>query len=195
VTAGPDPHRAEHDRNLRAPTAGGRTLVLGGVRSGKSAYAESLLPPSAPVRYVATGYQPGADADWSERVRKHQERRSPAWQTIETIDVAPVLADAASPILIDCFSIWLARLMDKHGCWLNEKVPADLTAEIDLTVEAWRACRAMTVAVSSEVGLGVLPGTWAGRSFGDLLGGLNQRLAAASDHVWLLVAGLPARLK
>jgi adenosylcobinamide kinase/adenosylcobinamide-phosphate guanylyltransferase len=195
VTSRSDPHPAEHSQSRQAAPAGGRTLVLGGTRSGKSVYAESLLRPFAPVRYVATGYQPGTDLDWAERIRMHRERRPAGWQTIETTDLVPVLADASSPILIDCFSVWLTRLMDKYGCWQAKSVPPALAAELDEAADAWRACQTMAVAVSSEVGMGLLPATWAGRSFGDLLGSLNQHLAAASDNVWLLVAGLPVRVK
>jgi adenosylcobinamide kinase/adenosylcobinamide-phosphate guanylyltransferase len=173
----------------------GRTLVLGGARSGKSAYAESLLSPFAQVRYVATGYLAGEDGDWAERVRGHRERRPATWRTIETIDLPPVLAEHGSPIIIDCFSLWLTRLMDKHGCWQSESTPPELADEIDQVVEAWRSCEAVAVAVSNEVGMGVVPGTWAGRSFRDTLGGLNRELAAASDSVLLLVAGLPMRVK
>lgn len=173
----------------------GRTLILGGARSGKSEYAESLLRPFGQVRYVATGYPAGADRDWAERVRKHQEQRPATWQTIETIDLPPVLAERASPILIDCFSLWLTRLMDEHDCWRSESTPPELADEMHRVVGAWRSCRATAVAVSNEVGMGVVPDTWAGRSFRDTLGWLNRQLAAASDSVWLLVAGLPVRIK
>jgi adenosylcobinamide kinase / adenosylcobinamide-phosphate guanylyltransferase len=173
----------------------GRTLVLGGARSGKSAFAESLLRPFGQVRYVATGYPPGADQDWAQRVRRHAELRPVSWQTIETIDLPAVLADPGSPILIDCFSVWLARLMDRHDCWQTESAPPGLASDVDLAVEAWKSCQATAVAVSNEVGMGVVPGTWSGRTFRDLLGRLNQDLAAASDSVWLLVAGLPMRVK
>jgi adenosylcobinamide kinase / adenosylcobinamide-phosphate guanylyltransferase len=173
----------------------GRTLILGGARSGKSAYAQALLRPFPQVRYVATGYPPDADADWAQRVRRHQEQRPGHWQTIETIDLPPVLAQPAPPVLIDCFSVWLTRLMDKHGCWQTRSTPPGLEEEIDQAVEAWRSCPAVAVAVTNEVGLGVVPPTWSGRAFRDLLGQLNQQLAAASDSVWLLVAGVPLRVR
>lgn len=173
----------------------GRTLVLGGARSGKSAYAESLLSPFPQVTYVATGYQAGQDGDWAQRVRRHRERRPATWRTIETMDLPPVLAEHAAPILIDCFSLWLTRLMDKHGCWQSQSMPPELAGDVDQVIEAWRSCQAVAVAVSNEVGMGVVPGSWAGRSFRDTLGGLNRELAAASDSVWLLVAGLPVRVK
>jgi len=162
----------------------------------KKEYAESLLQPFAQVTYVATGYQAdGADGDWAQRVRRHAQRRPAGWQTIETIDLPPVLAEHPSPVLIDCFSLWLTRVMDKHGCWQAERTPPELAGELDRVVEAWRARRAPAVAVSNEVGMGVVPGTWAGRSFRDNLGWLNRELAAVSDSVWLLVAGLPVRVK
>ncbi|HEY7147233.1 MAG TPA: bifunctional adenosylcobinamide kinase/adenosylcobinamide-phosphate guanylyltransferase [Streptosporangiaceae bacterium] len=177
-------------------SADGRTLVLGGARSGKSGYAQALLAAQERVRYVATGYPPGdGDPEWAERVRRHAAQRPPTWQTIETDDLPPVLAQPGPPLLIDCFSVWLARLMDKHDCWRAQRTPAGLAGEIAAAVEAWRACPVTAVAVSNETGMGVVPDTWSGRAFRDQLGLLNQQLAAASDHVWLLVAGLPVRVR
>ena len=178
----------------------GRTLVLGGARSGKSAWAEAALSAEAAVTYVATsGTQPD-DAEWAERVRLHQERRPVAWVTSETTDLVPLLrgADVGEVLLIDCLTLWLAAAADDAGVWgpgPDEAAEAELDAVADELVEAWRATRARVVIVSNEVGSGVVPETTSGRRFRDDLGRLNARLAAESEHVVLLVAGQPIVLK
>jgi adenosylcobinamide kinase / adenosylcobinamide-phosphate guanylyltransferase len=172
-----------------------RTLVLGGARSGKSTYAESLLAGHRGVRYVATGYPDDDDPDWAARVAAHRARRPADWSTVETDDPVPVLADASTPVLVDCLSLWLTRVFDRHDGWESADVPDPVTSSIDALVEAWRTTTARVVGVSNEVGLGVIPATVSGRRFRDALGALNRRVAAASDEVWLVVAGLPLRLR
>jgi adenosylcobinamide kinase/adenosylcobinamide-phosphate guanylyltransferase len=182
-----------------AGTMAYRVLVLGGARSGKSVTAEGLLAGHAQVEYVATGAIPGAiDAEWAARVRAHQQRRPPGWQTIETLDVEHVLGEPASaiPVLVECLSTWLARVMDDCGVW--EGWPdADLTLEsrLDTLAQAWRATRRHVVAVSNEVGSGVVPGTVSGRRYRDELGRLNACIAAECQEVWLCTAGIPQRLR
>lgn len=173
------------------------TLVLGGARSGKSAYAEGLFDRAQSVTYVATGEPPStADPDWAERVWSHQERRPSSWRTVETLDVAPVLADASSPVLLDCLATWLTRIYDRADAWQDARGWRDtVDAEVDALVEAWASSSAPIVAVSNEVGSGVVPETAAGRLFRDGLGTLNQRVAEVSDRVTLIVAGRPVELK
>lgn len=172
-----------------------RVLVLGGARSGKSMYAQSLLTGLPNVRYVATGYPPGADPEWAARVRAHQARRPQEWVSVETVDLLPLLAEPHGALLIDCISLWLTRRMDESGAWELSTPPPQLRRHVDALVSAWEHSACTTVAVSSEVGSGVVPMTPAGIRFRDELGSLNRRLAAASDTVWLVVAGLPLRLK
>lgn len=182
-----------------------RTLVLGGARCGKSRYAESLLDPADHVRYVATGYPPRGyaptryppdeDAEWAHRVRIHQQRRPDSWRTLETTDLISLFADESTPLLVDCLSLWLTRTMDACRYWDRGAPPEEFLRAVDATIRAWAQFGGTAVAVSNEVGLGVVPETSAGRRFRDELGTLNQRLAAESDDVWLLVAGLPLRLK
>ncbi len=174
---------------------GERTLVLGGARSGKSRYAESLLAGHGNVRYAATGYPDDSDLEWVERVRAHRARRPATWSTVETTELSALLADAATPLLIDCISLWLTRVIDAHDGWGTPALPGEVVRLVDGLVEAWRDTGAVAVAVSNEVGMGVVPPSAAGRRFRDELGGLNRRLAAASDVVWLVVAGLPVRVK
>ena len=174
-----------------------RVLVLGGARSGKSSFAEQLLTRHREVDYVACGLVPdGSDAEWTDRVALHRSRRPASWQTIETVDLPGVLGRPGPPVLVDCLTTWLARVMDDCGVW-SEAPDADarLAAEVDALVEAWRGTRRRVVAVSNEVGSGVVPATYAGRLFRDELGALNTRLAAESDEVVLLVAGLPQWLR
>lgn len=177
----------------RSPT----TLVVGGARSGKSTWAEERLTPRGDVDYVATSLVPGDDPDWLERVRLHQDRRPGNWRTIETGDVAAVLlAEDAAPVLVDCVSVWLTRVLDEVGAWegVDGWRPA-LTARVDGLMAAVRDTTREVVLVSNEVGSGVVPATPSGRLFRDELGRLNARLASECDEVWHCVVGIPRRLK
>jgi adenosylcobinamide kinase/adenosylcobinamide-phosphate guanylyltransferase len=104
--------------------------------------------------------------------------------------------EAAASVLVDCLSTWLAGVMDECGIWAG-RPGADraLARRVDTLVEAWRITRRHVVAVSSEVGSGVVPGTVSGRRFRDELGSLNARIAAESDEVWLCTAGIARRLR
>ncbi|MEJ2861893.1 bifunctional adenosylcobinamide kinase/adenosylcobinamide-phosphate guanylyltransferase [Actinomycetospora flava] len=172
-----------------------RVLVLGGTRSGKSAYAEALLDTDAPALYVATarGVDPAADPEWADRVAVHRARRPAGWRTAEDADVPAVLRGApADPVLVDDLATWVTGLLDDAG-WERD-APSVSAARADL-VAAVEGFAGRLVLVSAEVGLGVVPSTSAGRRFRDELGALNQELAAVCDEVWLLVAGVPLRLR
>lgn len=162
-----------------------RVLVLGGARSGKSERAELRVAAEADVTYVATGPSGGGDPDWAARVAAHKRRRPPWWRTLETTDLAGVLAAAAGgTLLIDGIGTWLAAVLDEAG-W----DASGLDARVAELVSAWRQTRANVVAVSDETGLGVIPRTPAGRVFRDWLGRVNQALAAESEEAELVVAG------
>jgi adenosylcobinamide kinase/adenosylcobinamide-phosphate guanylyltransferase len=171
-----------------------RVLVLGGSASGKSRYAESLFDAGSAVTYLAASVADPDDAEWAQRVRRHRERRPGTWSTVESTDLAGVLAGAAQPLLIDSVTTWLAAAMDAAGAW-DGTGGDDLAARVDAVVAAWRGTGVLAVAVSDEVGSGVVPDTRSGRLFRDELGRLNQALAASADQVWLVVAGIPSRLK
>ena len=188
---------------------GYRVLVLGGARSGKSVTAERLLAGRDQVDYVATGAVPDAsDPGWAARVRLHQERRPPHWATLETRDLESILAarglpardlpaqEPATPVLVDCLSTWLAGVMDECGLW-SAAPGADkaLAARVDGLLDAWRATRRIVVAVSNEVGSGVVPASASGARYRDELGLLNTRIAAECQQVWLCTAGIPRRLR
>ena len=174
-----------------------RVLVLGGARSGKSGRAESRLAGEPDVTYVATGPNGtvgaagmAGDPDWAARVAAHRARRPAWWRTAETTDLAGVLAGARGALLIDGIGTWLAVAMDECGAWDGSADSAgQLEARIAGLVGAWRQTGAYVVAVSDEAGLGVVPGTPAGRLFRDELGRLNQMLAAESEEAELVVAG------
>lgn len=172
-----------------------RVLVLGGIRSGKSEWAESAIAASVgadgAVRYLATG--PAADNDeWAARLDAHRARRPAHWSTVETSDVAKQLrADDATPTLVDDIGGWLTAAMDTANAWAGGSVGA----EVDDLVDAVSAFGANLVLVSPEVGLSVVPDTVAGRRFADELGSLNQRLADLCDRVVLVIAGQPVMVK
>ncbi|MFJ2604626.1 bifunctional adenosylcobinamide kinase/adenosylcobinamide-phosphate guanylyltransferase [Streptomyces sp. NPDC087425] len=170
-----------------------RTLVLGGARSGKSVEAERRLEAFPDVRYVATGGTRGGDSEWASRVALHRERRPGSWRTSETCDLVPLLAEDGPPLLIDCLSLWLTDAMDSAGAW-DDAVWADggergLRGRVRELVAAVRATRRVVVAVSNEVGSGIVPATASGRRYRDELGRLNAALAAECEQVVLVVAG------
>lgn len=172
-----------------------RILVLGGIRSGKSQWAETAIADSSDdgrVRYIATGAAPADDADWSVRIAAHRARRPALWSTVETIDVATQLrSDTATATLVDDIGGWLAAAMDKRDAWTGGSVGADVDELIDAVV----SFGSPLALVSPEVGLTVVPETAAGRRFADELGSLNQRLAAQCDRVVLVLAGQPMTVK
>ena len=171
-----------------------RVLVLGGIRSGKSGWAEAVIAESVgaegAVRYLATG--PVADDDaWAARVSAHRERRPRHWSTVETADVATQLRADSAPTLVDDLGGWLTAAMDRAHAWTGGSVGAD----VDDLIDAVAAYEADLILVSPEVGLTVVPETVAGRRFADELGVLNQRLADQCDRVVLVVAGQPVAVK
>jgi adenosylcobinamide kinase/adenosylcobinamide-phosphate guanylyltransferase len=178
-----------------------RVLITGGIRSGKSREAERRLADVPAVTYVAAGNRDDDDPEWAARIDAHRARRPAGWTTVETLAVADLLRDTgaeAAPLLVECVNTWLAGTMAAAGCWAE---PDDgnackrLTAAVDDLVDAWAETSARVVAVTNEVGLSLVPTTRAGRWFAEELGTLNARLAAVADEVWLVVAGIPTRLK
>jgi cobalamin 5'-phosphate synthase/cobalamin synthase len=151
------------------------TLVLGGVRSGKSEVAEALVGPS-PATYLATALLDGQDQEFADRIARHQQRRPGEWATVEETRAVPqVLAHLQGPVLVDALGTWLANDLDG--------------ADVDALVEALRHRHGDTVVVSEEVGLGVHPPTEVGRRFADRLGEANRRVAEVADRCLLVVAG------
>ncbi|MFE0253209.1 bifunctional adenosylcobinamide kinase/adenosylcobinamide-phosphate guanylyltransferase [Streptomyces sp. NPDC059010] len=170
-----------------------RTLVVGGARSGKSVEAERRLEAFPDVLYVATGGTRGGDHEWAERVATHRERRPGSWRTAETCDLVPLLSEGGAPLLIDCLSLWLTDAMDSVGAW-DDAVWAEsgekaLRERVRELTRAVRATRRTVVAVSNEVGSGIVPATASGRRYRDELGRLNAAFGGECEQVVLVVAG------
>lgn len=164
------------------------TLVVGGARSGKSAFAERLITGTArPRRYIATAE--AWDDEMRARIDQHRQDRGSAWVTVEApLDLPAALANVHpdEAVLLDCATLWLTNhLLADHDL-------ADLTAGL---VAALAACPAPVVIVSNEVGWGIVPENALARRFRDEQGRLNQRLAEKADLVVTVIAGLPLALK
>ncbi|HWF27063.1 MAG TPA: bifunctional adenosylcobinamide kinase/adenosylcobinamide-phosphate guanylyltransferase [Mycobacterium sp.] len=177
-----------------------RTLVLGGIRSGKSRWAEEAiaksLAPGQPVRYLASGLGGLSDEAWECRVAQHRDRRPAHWSTVETDDITTQLRQSPdTPTLVDDLGAWLTSTLDRHDAWANGSVAAAVQATIADMVAAVSAFGSTLVLVSPEVGLTVVPATASGRRFADELGSLNQRIAALCDQVVLVVAGQAVPIK
>ncbi|GGO16593.1 bifunctional adenosylcobinamide kinase/adenosylcobinamide-phosphate guanylyltransferase [Micromonospora parathelypteridis] len=171
-------------------------LVLGGTRSGKSEFAESLVTDAPVVRYLATAPEGDPeDTEWATRLAAHRARRPGSWTTEETAAEPRRLADvlaSAEPnetLLVDDLGGWVTVLLDP------DHQPADDVATIAELAEAIRTCSARVVLVSPEVGLSLVPTTPLGRAFTDALGAANRAVADACDAVALVVAGQPVWLK
>ncbi|MDP9168896.1 MAG: bifunctional adenosylcobinamide kinase/adenosylcobinamide-phosphate guanylyltransferase [Actinomycetota bacterium] len=176
-----------------------RELALGGIRSGKSKWAETAIARAAgadgSVRYVATGAV-SDDSEWVTRVAVHRQRRPDRWSIIESADVAThLLADPDAATMVDDMGGWLVAAMDRCDAWSGAAEPPGLGADVDRLVDAVSAFRGPLALVSPEVGLTVVPATESGRRFADALGTLNQRLAAVCDRVVLVIAGQPLTVK
>ena len=167
-----------------------KIFVLGGARSGKSGFAERLaVECGEPILYVATAT--ASDAEMAERIARHRAQRPSTWRTLEApTEVARRVtseAGVAATVLVEDLTLLLSNLM------LSDTECAESHAMAE--VEALLAVDAHVILVSNEVGMGVVPEHPLGRYFRDALGRVNQAAAAACGEVYLLVAGLPLRLK
>jgi adenosylcobinamide kinase / adenosylcobinamide-phosphate guanylyltransferase len=169
------------------------TFILGGARSGKSAYAERLAAISGlPVTYVATARI--GDDEFAARVEQHRARRPEHWALVETpVDLADAVRTHAREghcVLIDCLTLWLANLL-----FPLDGTEADASPALEAFDTALSRTHGKLIVVSNEIGLGVVPMGSVTRLYVDELGRLNQRVAAASTRVTMMVAGLPLVLK
>ena len=171
------------------------TLVLGGVRSGKSSYAQQLAASGSRVLFAATAE--AGDEDMARRINAHRESRPADWDTLEeSIDLVSALTPLLpryDTILLDCLTLWVSNLLlaDSEPGSKRCDIPATTRGLLDL----YRNGEASWVIVSNEVGLGVVPPTKLGRKYADELGRVNQLVAAEADDVYFMAAGLPLTLK
>jgi adenosylcobinamide kinase / adenosylcobinamide-phosphate guanylyltransferase len=168
-------------------------LVLGGVRSGKSRYAQQLAEHCTRVTFVATAERRD-DEEMHRKIERHRADRPAHWTTVEEPialgRVVQTSEDSCDAILIDCLTLFGAYLMEAYGS--NE---AGLEACVEDLCTALKATSRRVILVSNEVGSGVVPAYALGRRFRDVVGEINQRVAAVADTVLLMVAGLPLVLK
>lgn len=163
-----------------------KTLILGGIRSGKSDYAESLIENlDPPYTYIATAE--AFDNEMQQRIIRHQKQRDARWQTLEAAyDLPKALANVGGAVLVDDVSLWLSNVL------LAEK---NIGQETEALLTAVKHYADPLVLVSAEVGLSLVSNNVLGRQFTDALGLLNQRLAKICTVVTMVTAGLPQVLK
>ena len=164
------------------------TLVLGGARSGKSAFAESLAREQGQGVYVATAER--VDEEMARRIAAHRARRGAGWRTVEApLALADAIRQESVPrtcLLVDCLSVWLGNLLHHGRC---------VDAECEALLESLRAAPGPVVLVANEIGLGIVPDNAMARAFRDHAGRLNQSVAALAQRVYFVAAGLPLTLK
>lgn len=171
------------------------TLILGGVRAGKSTYAQQLAEQGNRVLFVATAE--AGDEEMARRISAHRQSRPATWDTLEEpLDIVTALAPLLpryDTILLDCLTLWVSNLLlqDHEPDTGNVDIPAETKRLLDL----YRTGAASWIVVSNEVGLGVIPSTKLGRLYADELGRTNQLVAATADDVYFMAAGLPLSLK
>lgn len=180
-------------------------LVTGGARSGKSSFAEQLVAGLGPeIAYIATAR--AFDAEMEDRIAKHRLQRPAAWQTFETpthpSQVVAAQGNHCDALLLDCLTVMITnRMLAQEIDWdaptvaQMNAIEADILDEIEAVLEAAAASRADLVAVTNEVGYGIVPISPLSRFFRDCAGRVNQRMAARADAVYLVVSGIPVQIK
>ena len=168
-------------------------FITGGTRSGKSGYAQRRAEAhSGRLLYVATAA--AGDAEMTARIARHRAARQQRWETLEEPlalgERLPAAAAGKDAVLVDCVTLWLSNLYFQH-----REEPAPALAAVAALIEALPRLAAPLYLVSNELGSGVVPEHRLARAFRDLAGEANQLLAAAANEAWLVVAGLPLRLK
>jgi len=195
-------------------------FVTGGARSGKSALAERLARErailagegrlledsensvagvivEAAVTYIATAE--ARDGEMRERIAEHRERRPDSWRTVEAPDNLPEAVEEAlagdGVVLVDCLTVYISNLLMSNGIAGGQRVKRAVDREMDELVEVCRSGDGRVIMVSNEVGMGIVPDNMLARTFRDVAGRANQKLAAAADEVYLCVSGIPMRVK
>lgn len=180
-------------------------LITGGARSGKSSFAEQLVADMGQeIAYIATAR--AFDAEMEDRIAKHRVQRPAAWQTFESptqpSQVVATQGNRFDVLLLDCLTVMITnRMLAQEIDWETptvaemNAVEADILGEISALLDAAVAGRAHLVAVTNEVGYGIVPISPLSRFFRDCAGRVNQRMAAAAGEVYLVVSGIPVRIK
>ena len=171
------------------------SLILGGARSGKSAFAERLARQGRRVLFVATAE--ARDEDMKRRIATHRDRRPSAWDTLEQpVDLVtalrPVL-DRYDTFLLDCLTLWVSNmLLIKQG---NANAGSEILDSAWQLMDLIEETEATWILVSNEVGMGIVPSSVLGRAYRDTLGQVNQAVASRATRVYLMTAGLALELK
>ena len=175
-----------------------KRLILGGVKSGKSRYAERLVASWASqsgnsnraVIYLATAEQRDGDEELGKRIALHKAQRPPTWKTIEEpvkiADIIETVSGKSQCILVECLTLWVSNLLQDE---------THIAQGINHLCKVLETYEGEIILVSNETGLGIMPANELARRFGDEVGVLHQRLAAICDEVVLTIAGLPHHLK
>jgi len=186
-----------------ADRRGKSTLITGGIRSGKSRFAQELaLKLGKPVLFVATAE--AGDEEMRQRIEEHRKARPAAWQTLEVTThvanrIVPGIGEAQT-VIVDCITLLVNNILAQHSDPTGEQVNTSLAekevlAEIGELVDCINKVNASFIIVTNEVGLGLVPANKMSRVYRDLLGRANQVLAERADEVYLMVAGIPRRIK
>ena len=170
-------------------------LILGGARSGKSALAERLARQRGRVLFIATAE--ALDADMERRIAAHRSQRPRAWRTLEEpLDPASAIrktVDGYEICLLDCLTLWVSNLLlSMEG---SPEAEVDILSAVERLLEVYEESSATWIVVSNEVGLGIVPSSPLGRLYRDILGRVNQAVAARADRVYLTVAGFALDIK
>ncbi len=167
------------------------TLVVGGVRSGKSRYAQAEAARFTRVTFIATARR--SDAEMRRKIAAHRRERPKGWKTVEASAALDTVirreGQTAEALLVDCLTTYCGALLDRR------RTEPGRRRDLEAIVDAIRSTPASLFIVSNEVGSGVVPAFKSGRLFRDLLGEMNQQVARVADRVVLLVAGIPIAIK
>ncbi len=171
------------------------TLILGGVRSGKSRFAQQIASPAKRVLFLATAE--AGDSDMAARIQNHKDARPKHWDTLEEpLDLVPSLAAVMNDydvVILECLTLWVSNLMLSPSVG-DDAVP-HIPSRVRELLNLFKSGTPSLIVVSNEVGLGVVPATTLGRSYADELGRVNQIVAAEADVVYFMAAGLPLQIK
>ena len=170
-------------------------FILGGARSGKSAFAERLAQQAGRVLFVATAQ--AQDDDMRRRIGAHRAKRPPEWSTLEEphdlASAIPSALEGHNTCLLDCLTLWVSNLLLAKEANLDAE--AEILEEVERMLDVYDSSHATWIVVSNEVGLGVVPATRLGSRYRDVLGRVNQAVASRADKVYLMVAGLALEMK